>query len=234
MADITKARPIIMQAESVRATLADLKTQTRRVIVPSVASSVLDYGEPRTKRAKTDWQKAHSIRSFWNDAGKSDRWWTGKASDRPGCIGHFLCPFGKIGDLLYFKEAIDFIDRGTLDGRCEPTIIYLADKSEVPLSHLMQPEDAAIIEGVTMRPVRRNAIFMWRWAARVIVEITDVRAERVSDISEADARAEGVADVAAYRALWDGLNAKRGHPWSAGDWVWALTYRRVVEGVGIK
>lgn len=95
---------------------------------------------------------------------------------------------------------------------------------------------------------------MCRWASRITLEITGVRVERLQDISEADAVAEGVertvtgdgwrrycADpeqeaagltpcataVDSYRSLWEQINGPG--TWDANPWVWAVEFRRVAQ-----
>lgn len=94
----------------------------------------------------------------------------------------------------------------------------------------------------------RSPIHMPRWASRVTLEVTDVRAERLQDITEDSAIAEGVtaraypaADygyiehelgtlVGGFGALWDSINAKRGYPWSSNPWVWVIGFRKAAGG----
>ena len=91
------------------------------------------------------------------------------------------------------------------------------------------------------------SIFMPRWASRLTLEITAVRAERLQDITEEDAKAEGLSDIPymmpgeegvrgfgpdsitrpRFRALWDSLNAKRGYGWDANPWAWVIEFRRL-------
>lgn len=85
---------------------------------------------------------------------------------------------------------------------------------------------------------KRPSIHMPRWASRLTLVVGSVRVQKVQDISEHDARAEGVDSLeigtarnpmrlgyrAAFRELWDHLNDLRGFGWDANPWVCALTF----------
>ena len=93
----------------------------------------------------------------------------------------------------------------------------------------------------------RPSIHMPRWASRITLEVLSVRVERVQDISEEEAKAEGcVNDVKLlygqmagpidyiglyaterFETLWDSINAKRGYSWDLNPWVWCVDFKRV-------
>ena len=136
--------------------------------------------------------------------------------DNPKYIG--VCPYGRPGDLLWVREA--FCTRTPAKDRA--WVEYKADGSKI----------------YTWRP----AIHMPRWASRLTLRLTEVRVQRVQEITDADAAAEGVvptaedtdqifgAYVRAFARAWDAINAKRGYGWEANPWIWALSY--VVEPQG--
>jgi hypothetical protein len=73
----------------------------------------------------------------------------------------------------------------------------------------------------------RSPMFMPRSVCRTVLEVTEVRVQKVQDITEADARAEGVASVAEFAARWDALHAKKGNGWDKSPRCWAYTFRVV-------
>jgi hypothetical protein len=82
----------------------------------------------------------------------------------------------------------------------------------------------------------RPSIYMPREAARIFLRVTNVRVERLQEITEKDAKAEGVitndaVKVSSYvywfEMLWDDLNKKRGYGWETNPWVWVYELERV-------
>lgn len=86
----------------------------------------------------------------------------------------------------------------------------------------------------------KPSIYMPRWASRITLEISDVLVERVQDISEEDAEAEGVFDTLpedtnplmmasdAFCLLWEDINGKKaGCSWEDNPWVWVVEFKRL-------
>ena len=135
----------------------------------------------------------------------------------------WICPYGRPGDHLWVRETFnaDWCDH----------VIYRADSS------------SAKEAGYTSEPKWKPSIFMPRKHSRILLRVTDIRVERVQDVSNDDAIAEGVdprhgplasdtlpretGNQNAFRALWDSINAKRGYSWKSNPWVWAVTFERV-------
>lgn len=181
-------------------------------------------------RAILEGRKTQTRRVIPND------WWRcldpDDEDDRAAAIPQ--CPYGVPGDRLWVRETWWQIPEPTArqlrDGADTwPKVAYAADESDVE-----REENREF--GWKLRP----SIFMPRQFSRLTLEITSVRVERVQDISEGDASAEGVYVGAeepratsgyygprnAYKHLWDSINAKRGHSWESNPWVWVLEFRR--------
>jgi len=141
------------------------------------------------------------------------------------------CPYGKPGDRLYVRETCLINDYREacvpVDERASCEIHYRADGV---------PDFEGEEEPIRWRP----SIHMPRWASRILLEITDVRVERLQDISRADIRAEGLQcppelasdDVSPnyrdwYPAAWKELWNSTGGDWAANPWVWVVEFKRV-------
>ncbi|HHS9688992.1 TPA: hypothetical protein ACTW9H_004800 [Raoultella ornithinolytica] len=235
-----KERGMIFNGEMVRAILDGLKTQTRRVV------SNVDYDNciPLQKRTKTkDGIYTHVI-------------------DAPI---YELCPFGKVGDLLWVRETWSDVN---LEGI--PAVAYRADGDVYsPMDdESFLDEDGAfnyddprvtkyhfaawysdLIEGI--EGDWRPSIHMPRWASRILLEITNVRVERLNAISEEDAMREGIDtdrlaesqdnyDCIAdhnmtgrptakgyFSDIWQSIYGEES--WQANPWVWVIEFKRVEE-----
>jgi hypothetical protein len=120
------------------------------------------------------------------------------------------CPYGAPGDVLWVRE--------TWADPCGAQIpAYKAD-------------NATAWENIKWR----SPIHMPRWASRITLEITNVRVERVQEISFYELQQEGMQGehtkaVKEYIRLWDSLNEKRGYPWSDNPWVWVIEFERLPQ-----
>lgn len=122
------------------------------------------------------------------------------------------CPFGKKGDFLCVREDWQLWgDYDRLRTSEIPTGFYCADRPE------------ALWNGR-----KRKSRFMPRWASRLTLEITNVRVERLQEISDDDCRQEGLAApmyypaVPQYCALWESLHGPGS--WDQNPWVWVIEF----------
>lgn len=161
----------------------------------------------------------------------------GAIFDRTGCIAAIRSPFGSPGDVLWAKETWrspgDQRVAYLADGRCGAWFDNgergFVDHGEVVGPGVPQSERICARFGVGTYGDRwRPSIHMPRHFSRFSLRVLDVRAQRLQEISEEDARAEGVEAIDSwlplregFRALWD-AHGKR-HPWSSNPWVWAAT-----------
>lgn len=226
-------KPIIFSAPMVQALFAGRKTQTRRVIKPRFGDSVFELyndvlceTEPPTPPVDLgNGTTRHKVRQF------------------------VKCkPKYNVGDILWVRETwctdrtFSYLYRA--DAEIFPNgDAYIAIKHEVDGN----PYVAHInIDSGAWKP----SIHMPREAARLFLRVIDVRVERVQEITEADAIAEGCAGVecdhlgcyacescmntgwleppqVGFSELWNNLNAKRGYGWDANPWVWVYSFELI-------
>ncbi len=234
--------PILFTGEMVRAVLGGSKTQTRRVV------KLDDFGVSDT--LGYDW-RYRDKRMLWNEV--------------THCHLMARCPYGQPGERLWVRETwASFTDDQS--GAC---VVYKADnEARAMLCDCSGEGDPCgignrveIAKMLEFAPIQKwkPSIHMPRWASRITLRVTDVRLERLQDIGEEDARAEGVDDwwkahrdnasvgkevrmrcayqrmswsIAAFSVLWDSINAKRDdgrYTWDMNPWVWVIEFKRVEE-----
>ena len=143
------------------------------------------------------------------------------------------CPYGAVGERLWVRET-HFIATGPADGS-PPSL----DNS---LVHFKAGAPTDLLHVAAKNGLWRSPLHMPRWASRLTLELTSVGVERLQDISEEDAVAEGVeVDEAGhavrkhdpiawgsargrYAEIWEELNAKRGFSWESNPYCWVLSF----------
>lgn len=235
-----KERPIIFNADMVRAVLDGRKTQTRRIMreQPEVIPKEDEFGKP----------------GFWIPFN------AGKTMVRNEDM-YIACPFGLKGDRLWVRETWSVVSHAFDDDGL--MIDYVPDRPakavhEKPFGrgyysgHAIYAADGGFTWGdddgcADGRSCWKPSIHMPRWASRITLEITGVRVERSQDITEQDAAAEGVPPVGdllpdypdtyltpkgdfatakvAFQRLWESIYGD--DSWQANPWVWVIEFKRV-------
>ena len=207
-----KERGMIFNAEMVKALLDGRKTQTRRPVKPQPNISYFP------KRIPEGWNGSFSV-----DGGKS-----------------FKCPFGVVGDRIWVRETFWLVDSWAMGDI--PCVLY-ADEFEK-----YQDEGWQCYQSYDFWSKRayhgkytfgcKPPIHMPRWASRITLEITDVRVDRVQDISYSDAYAEGVErksgdcldhfmefkrgnSIRAFEMGWNSIY----NNWDDNPWVWVVEFK---------
>lgn len=206
-------KPIIFSSEMVRAILEGRKTQTRRVIKP----------QPEKDPNGTKYNKS----GYWCAI-------PGVGAMVPVHYLKTLCPYGKVGDRLWVRETFGIWCRGdcTPEGRpYDPAYLYRATDSPPEISIRNGIPEYALVEPFRWKP----SIFMPKKAARIWLEITAIRVERVQEITLGDIICEGGIDkpmsfedaVEKWIKVWDSINKKRGYEWEKNPFVWVIEFRRI-------
>lgn len=193
------------------AKLAGRKTQTRRIIqrLPKNTTSIKEVGKGMWM---LDWEGANNGYMY----------------------EEIKCSYGKVGDILLTREGYKI--NGSCDTMNTVAGQYLADGKWFETNLL--PKEFAKWRA-RKHPYRATpGRFMYKSLIRLRDEITDIRVQKIQDISESDAKAECVNPGFGYKGaesdvspsyingfanLWDSINAKRGYSWENNDWVFAIT-----------
>ncbi|WP_434672199.1 hypothetical protein [Pseudomonas sp. R1-15] len=230
-----KERPILFSAPMVRAILEDRKRVTRRPVkggqIPTEDTSVA-AGERHRWMAIAQRDPRYGFGVFGATEAEC-------AKELEECA---LCPYGKPGDRLWVRETTeaDYANGAVLSR-------YAADGEPVLHSGCGDPEYNGSVAHWDYPRKSRPSIHMQRWASRILLEITAVRVERLQDISDEQAKAEGIiphvrggwhwhphnpsdvddwhqfgfkTPVWAFHDLWVGINGQKN--WDANPWVWVV------------
>lgn len=215
-------RPILFSGKMIQAILAGHKTQTRRIV-----KHCREF--PRSEQWPFCYPAKDGMPVFL-------------LGDNPELAARYKhgkrCPYGATGDRLWVREtwaphadeeetfrnyARSMSGRGGPDepGIVRPQIFYRADGGDPFVTRW------------------RPSIHMPRWASRITLEVTGIRIERLREIREKDAIAEGFGEERGvvgqqvrpgprdrFADLWDKINGKRA-TWESNPWVWVVSFRRV-------
>ncbi len=187
--------------------------------------AILDGRKTQTRRP-IKWKQTRCTEIGERDDGSYWPW----SEDCENCCDYWHpCPFGEVGDRIWVREtwARYNIGQDSHD---------MAYRATTPKDW---PEEGRW----------RPSIHMPRWASRITLEITGVRVERLNDISEEDARAEGIIDggcltcgepepcgcsdprpdaTDAFARLWQSIYGEEN--WFDNPWVWVIEFRRIEGG----
>ncbi|HHB9052676.1 TPA: hypothetical protein ACN7AU_001070 [Klebsiella pneumoniae] len=221
-----KERGMIFNGEMVRAILDGRKTQTRRIMAPQPADDIERCIFPNPEAIG----------------------WKSSLRHKHGSTTAHFCHYGKPGDRIWVRETFQgpLFDYDLMNSYCkDPTpfekpefCVYKADG--VPAPEFYDADDE-------LHCCWRPSIHMPRWASRILLEITDVRVERLNAISQEDAQAEGM-ELTGWRPtysdpdsggevmtpydnfaeLWSSIYGDES--WKANPWVWVISFKRVEGG----
>lgn len=203
-----KERGMIFNGEMVRAILAGRKTQTRRA-VSDRHLHMIDMASQAGECYPLDSGTDHSnSQSYYRE-------W---------------CPFGTVGDRIWVRETFATLEPGSYEP-VKPQQGYCQELRYAATDRLAKSDSD--IRGYKWIP----SLHMPRWASRILLEITDVRVERLNSISDCDAIREGcsaadmksgdcMADV--FARLWASIYGEEN--WEANSWVWVIEFKRVEGG----
>lgn len=204
-----REKPILFSGSMVNAILDGKKTQMRRVIKPQPPEWIERFG-----------YSIFTPNGMISGRGISESGFSEKA---------FTLPW-QVGDHLWVRETWmqpPTINQKMLADGADtwPDYVYMADK----------PDDIEQLKewGWKVKP----SIYMPRWASRITLEITNIKAERLQEISLEDAMKEGfpycegfspvTMPITKFQNVWSHINGKK-HPWKSNPWVWVIEFKKVI------
>lgn len=234
-ARLMKERPIPFNGEMVRAILDGRKTQTRRVVKPQPRGI---WGSGVALPGNSLGVRSDAFHVHANVQSESR---------------HLYCPYGKPGDRLWVRETV-----ADVNSEMGPTLLYRADEAMIGWEDFSEVFDKDFGAGPSFNygvyPGMKNKWAVWhsdidskddggkwtpsihmpRWASRINLEIKAIRVERLQEISEEDAKAEGIKPLSPisgplykeqFADLWESINGALS--WDANPWVWVIEFEMI-------
>ncbi|EBS4934416.1 hypothetical protein BZV78_16295 [Salmonella enterica subsp. enterica serovar Goverdhan] len=229
-----KERGMIFNGEMVRAILDGRKTQTRRIMAIQP-----EHSELGLRRVIDSKNGRDNGKYFWSQSDACGLKMRSKV---------FGCPYGEVSDRIWVRETFQgpLFDFDQMDAYCKDSTpfekaqfcVYKADGKSAP--EFFDADD-------NLHCCWRPSIHMPRWASRILLEITDVRVERLNAISQEDAQAEGM-ELTGWRPtysdpdsggevctpydnfaqLWSSIYGEES--WQGNPWVWVIEFKRIEGG----
>ncbi|MGM3315446.1 hypothetical protein ACS136_30175 [Enterobacter hormaechei subsp. steigerwaltii] len=243
-----KERGMIFNGEMVRAILDGRKTQTRRIMKIQPSDGFHPTNNGYDLDLKAHWYTPGVVdKNGYLQPAKKDVF--GVADENEG----YTCPFGAVGDSIWVRETWGVVSHELdEDGRIQPlspdrpaTAIH-----EMPFGngyysgHAIYAADGDFTWGdddgyEDGRSCWKPSIHMPRAACRILLEVTGVRVERLRDLSEDDAKSEGITPTSGgvlpgweyrinFRDLW--MSIYGSDNWEANPWVWVIEFKRIEGG----
>lgn len=202
---------MIFNGEMVRAILDGRKTQTRRIMKVQPSDGFHPTHNGYDLDLNAHWYTPGVVdKNGYLQPAKKDVF--GVADENEG----YACPFGAVGDRIWVRETFSPVPDHEEPAGCS-AILYAADGNG-PYGKWVP------------------SIHMPRWASRLTLEITSVRVERLRDLSEDDAKSEGITTPSGgvlpgweyrinFRELW--MSIYGSDNWEANPWVWVIEFKVV-------
>ena len=225
-----KMKPILFSTPMVQAILEGRKTQTRRSVKYNIS-----------------WESSHlpkgSLEGFAVYDKKWAQYWL-DGEDQPASLSDGFCPYGKPGSVLWVREEhyrfghwVEKEGVFTKTGRQKWMFVPTTDEILFDAPEEFR-KGRHHKDSYTPAWHKRLARFMPYSACRLFLRITDIRVERLQDITEEDGRLEGAKKMhiddlgqtfatykRGFQSLWDSINGPES--WAANPYVWCVSFERI-------
>lgn len=206
-----KAKPILFSGPMVQAILEGRKTQTRRIVKPQPEETRAKGKKVLEVKEYNTANTSQGLAYYWKKDGYGE--WESSES---------FSPKYQTGDILWVRETFT-------EGSDSLPFVYRAGYPDYIPAHI---ENIPAIENMKWKP----SIFMPKAACRIFLKVTDVRVERLQDITEQDAKSEGVFDnnfnangitqfKSGFHDTWESIHGKGS--WNDNPWGWVYSFEKI-------